>query len=192
MWDVLDPLDRRMYQAVATSFQTWMPSYERTKTLCGQVRDVMYAERSAQQQQAVLQMIDDAENAFLDIVLSDEQGVAQSLADLRGKVIVLDFSAIEMEQSMGYVFELRELYNRYHKSGLEIYSVSLDRNKLLWEDGVANLPWVNVYAGENAVEVLTRYNVQSLPTLFLLDREGNVQGRYTDFEQLGIDIRKYL
>lgn len=192
VWDVLDPLDRRMYQAVATSFQTWMPSYERTKTLCGQVRDVMYAERSAQQQQAVLQMIDDAENAFLDIVLSDEQGVAQSLADLRGKVIVLDFSAIEMEQSMGYVFELRELYNRYHKSGLEIYSVSLDRNKLLWEDGVANLPWVNVYAGENAVEVLTRYNVQSLPTLFLLDREGNVQGRYTDFEQLGIDIRKYL
>lgn len=192
VWDVFDPSDRRMYQAVATSFQTWMPEYERTKTLCGQVRDVMYAERSARQQQAVLQMIDDAENAFLDIALTDEQGVVRSLADLRGKVVVLDFSAIEMEQSMGYVFELRELYNRYNTSGLEIYSVSLDRNKLLWEDGVVNLPWVNVYAGENAVEVLTRYNVQSLPTLFLLDRKGNVQGRYTDFEQLGTDIRKYL
>jgi hypothetical protein len=192
VWDVFDPSDRRMFQAVATSFQTWMPEYERTKTLCGQVRDVMYAERSARQQQAVLQMIDDAENAFLDIALTDEQGVVRSLADLRGKVVVLDFSAIEMEQSMGYVFELRELYNRYNTSGLEIYSVSLDRNKLLWEDGVVNLPWVNVYAGENAVEVLTRYNVQSLPTLFLLDRKGNVQGRYTDFEQLGTDIRKYL
>ena len=192
VWDVFDPSDRRMYQAVATSFQTWMPEYERTKTLCGQVRDVMYAERGARQQQAVLQMIDDAENAFLDIALTDEQGVVRSLADLRGKVVVLDFSAIEMEQSMGYVFELRELYNRYNTSGLEIYSVSLDRNKLLWEDGVVNLPWVNVYAGENAVEVLTRYNVQSLPTLFLLDPKGNVQGRYTDFEQLGTDIRKYL
>lgn len=192
VWDVFDPSDRRMFQAVATSFQTWMPEYERTKTLCGQVRDVMYAERSARQQQAVLQMIDDAENAFLDIALTDEQGVVRSLADLRCKVVVLDFSAIEMEQSMGYVFELRELYNRYNTSGLEIYSVSLDRNKLLWEDGVVNLPWVNVYAGENAVEVLTRYNVQSLPTLFLLDRKGNVQGRYTDFEQLGTDIRKYL
>ena len=192
VWDVFDPSDRRMFQAVATSFQTWMPEYERTKTLCGQVRDVMYAERSARQQQAVLQMIDDAENAFLDIALTDEQGVVRSLADLRGKVVVLDFSAIEMEQSMGYVFELRELYNRYNTSGLEIYSVSLDRNKLLWEDGVVNLPWVNVYAGENAIEVLTRYNVQSLPTLFLLDRKGNVQGRYTDFKQLDADIRKYL
>ena len=46
--------------------------------------------------------------------------------------------------------------------------------------------------GEQAIEVLTRYNVQSLPTLFLLDRKGNVQGRYTNFEQLDADIRKYL
>ena len=111
---------------------------------------------------------------------------------MRGKVIVLDFSAIEMKQSKGYIFELRELYNRYHSRGMAIYSVSLDRNKLLWEDGVANLPWTNVYAGEQAIEVLTRYNVQSLPTLFLLDRKGNVQGRYTNFEQLDADIRKYL
>ena len=129
---------------------------------------------------------------FLDICLKDEKGADRSLADLRGKVVILDFSAIEMEQSMGYVFELRELYNRYSKSGLEIYSVSLDRNKLLWEDGVANLPWVNVYAGDKAAEVLTRYNVQSLPTLFLLDRKGNVQGRYIGFEQLGTDLRKYF
>lgn len=192
VWDMYDASDRRMYQAVATSFQTWMPEYDRTKTLCGQVRDAMYAARSAQQQQAVLKMIDDAENAFLDICLKDEKGAERSLADLRGKVVILDFSAIEMEQSMGYVFELRELYNRYSKSGLEIYSVSLDRNKLLWEDGVANLPWVNVYAGDKAAEVLTRYNVQSLPTLFLLDRKGNVQGRYIGFEQLGTDLRKYF
>ena len=138
------------------------------------------------------QLIDNTENAFLDIALTDDNGITQSLSDLRGKVIVLDFSAIEMEQSQGYIFELRDLYNQYHNRGLAIYSVSLDRNKLLWEDGVVNLPWTNVYAGEQAIEVLTRYNVQSLPTLFLLDRKGNVQGRYTDFKKLDADIRKYL
>ena len=181
-----------MYQAVATSFNTWMPEYERTKALYAQVTDVMQAERNATNQAVVRQLIDNAENAFLDIALTDDNGITQSLADLRGKVIVLDFSAIEMEQSKGYIFELRELYNQYHNRGLAIYSVSLDRNKLLWEDGVVNLPWTNVYAGEQAIEVLTRYNVQSLPTLFLLDRKGNVQGRYTDFKQLDTDIRKYL
>ena len=133
-----------------------------------------------------------AENAFLDIALQDDNGITQSLSDLRGKVIVLDFSAIEMEQSKGYIFELRKLYNRYSKRGMAIYSVSLDRNRLLWEDGVVNLPWTNVYAGEKATEVLMQYNVQAIPTLFLLDRKGNVQGRYSNFEQLDADIRKYL
>ena len=192
IWNIFKPSDRRMFQAVATSFNLWMPNYERTKSLYTQIKDIMQAERNAQHQAAVRQLIDNSENAFLDISLIDDNGITQSLADLRGKVIVLDFSAIEMEQSKGYIFELLELYNQYHKRGLAIYSVSLDRNKLLWEDGVANLPWTNVYAGDAAMEVLTRYNVQSLPTLFLLDKKGNVQGRYTDFKQLDADIRKYL
>lgn len=192
IWNVLDPADRRMYQAVATSFNTWMPKYERTIAIYTQIKEVMQAERAANQQLAIQQIIENAENTFLDIALTDDNGITQSLSDLRGKVIVLDFSAIDMEQSKGYIFELREIYNKYHNRGLAIYSVSLDRNRLLWEDGVINLPWTNVYAGEQAVEVLTRYNVQSLPTLFLLDRKGNVQGRYTDFKQLDADIRKYL
>ena len=192
IWNVLDPADRRMYQAVATSFNTWMPKYERTIAIYTQIKEVMQAERAANQQLAIQQIIENAENTFLDIALTDDNGITQSLSDLRGKVIVLDFSAIDMEQSKGYIFELREIYNKYHNRGLTIYSVSLDRNRLLWEDGVINLPWTNVFAGEQAVEVLTRYNVQSLPTLFLLDRKGNVQGRYTDFKQLDADIRKYL
>ena len=192
IWNILDPADRRMYQAVATSFHTWMPNYERTTALYTQVKEILQAERAINQQAAMQQIIENAENTFLDITLPDENGTTQSLSDLRGKVIVLDFSAINMEQSKGYIFELRELYNQYHNRGLAIYSVSLDRNKLLWEDGVINLPWTNVYAGEKAAEVLMRYNVQSLPTLFLLDRKGNVQGRYIDFEKLEADIRKYL
>ena len=192
IWNIFDAADRRMYQAVATSFNVWMPNYERTKALYAQVTDILKAEREMQQQVAMRQLINDAENTVLDISLTDDNGITQSLTDLRGKLIVLDFSAIEMEQSQGYIFELRELYNRYHNRGVTIYSVSLDRNKLLWEDGVVNLPWTNVYAGEQAIEVMTRYNVQSIPTLFLLDRKGNVQGRYTNFEQLDADIRKHL
>ena len=192
IWNIFDAADRRMYQAVATSFNVWMPNYERTKALYAQVTDILKAEREMQQQAAMRQLINNAENTVLDISLTDDNGITQSLTDLRGKLIVLDFSAIEMEQSQGYIFELRELYNRYHNRGVTIYSVSLDRNKLLWEDGVVNLPWTNVYAGEQAIEVMTRYNVQSIPILFLLDRKGNVQGRYTNFEQLDADIRKHL
>lgn len=193
IWDINDPADRRMYQAVATSFHTWMPDYERTRALYGQVLDAINAERALRNQATMQQFIEESENAFLDITLPDEYGDMQTLSDFRGKVIVLDFSAIEMEQSKGYIFELRELYNRYHARGMEIYSVSLDRNKLLWEQSVENIAWTTVRADQSDfATTIVPYNVQSLPTMFLFDRKGNVQGRYTDFKQLDADIRKYL
>ena len=193
IWNIFDASDRRMYQVVATSFQTWMPDHERTKILCNQVKEVIHAERSAQSQQAVHQLIADSENAFLDIELPDENGQMQALSQFRGCVILLDFSSAEMQQAIAYTFELRELYNEYHKRGLEIYSVSLNRNRLAWQDAAANLPWTTVQLDETtATPVLLRYNVQALPTLFLFDKKGNVQGRYSDFTKLEADIRKYL
>ena len=193
IWDMADPSDRRLYQAVATSYNLWMPEYDRTKALYNQVLEYMQAERSLRSQLAAQQLIEEAENAFLEITLSDAKGQTQPLSQYRGQVIVLDFSSTEMEQYVAYNFELRELYNQYHNKGLEIYSVSIDRNQLAWEDATENLPWTTVRAYENdAVQVLTQYNVQSLPTLFLFDREGNIQGRYTDFTALEADINKYL
>lgn len=193
IWDMADPSDRRLYQAVATSYNLWMPEYNRTKALYNQVLEYMQAERSLRSQLAAQQLIADSENAFLDITLPDAKGQMQSLSQYRGKVIVLDFSSTEMEQYVAYNFELRELYNQYHKQGLEIYSVGIERNLLAWEEATENLPWLTVRALDNEItEVLTRYNVQSLPTLFLFDKEGNVQGRYTDFKSLETDIAKYL
>ena len=193
IWDMADPSDRRLYQAVATSYNLWMPEYNRTKALYNQVLEYMQAERSLRSQLAAQQLIADSENAFLDITLPDTKGQMQSLSQYRGKVIVLDFSSTEMEQYVAYNFELRELYNQYHKQGLEIYSVGIERNLLAWEEATENLPWLTVRALDNEItEVLTRYNVQSLPTLFLFDKEGNVQGRYTNFTALEADINKYL
>lgn len=193
IWDMADSFDRRMYQAVATSYNLWMPEYNRTQALYNQVLEHMRSERSLRNQLAAQQLIAESENAFLDITLPDAKGQMQSLAQFRGNVIVLDFSSTEMEQYVAYNFELRELYNQYHKRGLEIYSVSIDRNQLAWEDATENLPWTTVRADENdAMQVLTLYNVLSLPTIFLFDKQGNIQGRYTDFNALEADINKYL
>ena len=193
IWDMADSFDRRMYQAVATSYNLWMPEYNRTQALYNQVLEHMRSERSLRNQLAAQQLIAESENAFLDITLPDAKGQMQSLAQFRGNVIVLDFSSTEMEQYIAYNFELRELYNQYHKRGLEIYSVSIDRNQLAWEDATENLPWTTVRAYENdAMQVLTLYNVLSLPTIFLFDKQGNIQGRYTDFNALEADINKYL
>ena len=190
VFDMYDPKQLNYYRAVATSMSIAMPDYVRTKTLCAQIITVMNAERQALNALALQQYIDESEPAFLDIALPNIHGDTCRLSDHKGKVIVLDFSHSQMERGNAYVLALRELDNKYHNRGLDIYSVSLDASKLYWEQWVSNLPWTCVRT-ETTTPLLT-YNVTSIPTLYLIDRSGMVQGRYTDFSKIEQDIRKFL
>lgn len=190
VFDMYDPQQRKFYQVVATSMDVWMPGYMRTKTLHGQVVDAMNAERKALNAMAMRQYIDESESSFLDIALPNIYGDTCRLSEHLGKVTLLEFSSSQMEQGNAYVLALRELDNRYNRRGLDIYSVSIDPVKLYWEDWVRNLPWTCVRA--ETTEALITYNVTAVPTLFLLDKRGQVQGRYNDFEQLEKDLKKLL
>lgn len=193
VFDVFLKEDRPYFSAVATAWNAFMPDNPRSKTVYRLTLETIQNERKQANRISMQEYIAAAENAFLDISLPDENGKLRYLSDLRGTVFVLDFSAIDMEQSSAYIFELREIYNRYHQQGFEIYSVSADRNRLLWEDSAQNLPWITV-CGENgaAEHAFMQYNVQSIPTLFLFNRQGEIVGRYTDFTSLSKAIDKCL
>lgn len=190
VFDMYDPQQRRFYQAVATSMNVWMPEYVRTKTLYSQVVGAMNAERKAINVLLMRQYIDESESSFLDIALPNIYGDTCRLSEHLGKVILLEFSTSQMEKGNAYVLALRELDNKYNRRGLDIYSVSVDPVKLYWEDWVRNLPWTCVRT--ETTEPLVTYNVGSVPTMFLLDKKGQVQGRYDDFEQLEKDLKKLL
>lgn len=193
VWDITQASDRRLFQAVATSFDLHWSDYDRTIALRNQVLGQLQLERNDRNNQVMQQIIEASENAFLDIALPDHTGKEQKLSSFQGNVIILDFSSTAMQQYSAYNFELRDLYNKYNKQGLIIYSVGVERNQTTWKEAVENLPWTTVMADSNTAQtVLSQYNVQSLPTLFLLDRKGNVQGRYIDFKSLETDIKKYL
>ena len=130
---------------------------------------------------------------IINISLPDKNKKTQNLSDLVGKMILIDFSAYENEQSVDYTFALRELYNKYHSRGFEIYQVSLDRNKMLWEKSVANIPWICVRDenGPNAI-CASSYNVSSIPTTFLMNKKGSIIGRSLNFEELNREISNGL
>lgn len=188
-----DKEDRPYCAAVATSFHTYMPDYERTTHLYEIVMDAIRAERKARNIESWNEIIANAATGFVDISLEDNKGVSRKLSDLKGKVILLDFSAFESRESVQYTFALRDLYNRYAARGFEIYQVSLDRNRLLWKDAVENLPWVTVRDtnGPNTVVAAT-YNVTNIPTWFLINREGDIIGRNLNLQTLEREIEKGL
>lgn len=185
VFDMYNRDDRRFFQAVATSLNTWFPNSDRTKILYQQVLEIMNGERRAQNAATMQAFIDEQENSFLDITLKDNHDQEQLLSQYKGKVIVLDFASIQMEQYNGYVLEMRELWNAYHEKGVEIYQVYPDQNKLVWQDMVEALPWTTVRT-ENGLydNVYTTYNVQAIPTMFVYNRKGEIIGRFGDFQSL--------
>lgn len=177
--------DRPYCAAVATSYHTFMPEYERSKNLHALVLDAINAERMQRRQQTLLEMLESAQTGFIDIELPDRNGVIHKLSDLKGKVILLDFSAYESRESVQYTFALRELHRKYSSAGLVIYQVSLDRNKTIWNDATATIPWISVRdLNGPATTVAVSYNVTSIPTYFLIDAKGDIVGRDMNLKDL--------
>ena len=89
--------------------------------------------------------------------------------------------------------QLRELYNKYHDRGLEIYQVSLDGNRNFWTQRCEHLPWVSVFCEEGAGSAfINLYQVYTLPYYFLIDRNCDLQARMENIEDLSKAIEKLL
>ena len=187
------PEDRPYFSAVATAFHTFMPNYERSKSIYNITLGAINRERSAQQNAYLQQMIKKSGVGFLDIELPNQHGNQRKLSDLKNKVVLLDFSAYEAQNQVEYTFALRELYGKIANEDFEIYQISVDRNKLLWEQATEKLPWICVYDKDNIhSKYLRMYNVQNLPTTFLIDRAGTIIGRNISFDKLPAEIKKCL
>ena len=189
-----DKNDRVLFSAVATAWQVYYNGSERQKQICELVLNAINNERQEQNNAIIQQFIRQQENTFLDINLPNEYGDTISLSSFRGKVTIIEFSALtQMEQSKAYLFELKELWNKFAPNGMEIYSVSADPSRLLWEDTARNLAWTTVRSDKGINDpVFLNFNISSLPTLFLLDKKGEIIGRYTDFDTLQKDIENNL
>ena len=133
---------------------------------------------------------------FPEIVLNDVNGQQQSLTALKGKVIILMFwDASNVEQRV-YNTDLKILYERYHRRGLEIYQVGLNSDKTAWAMQVKEqeLPWISVCdpaAGASVGALL--YNVTQLPAMYVISRDGSIQSKDVfDMRRLEMEIGRLL
>ena len=132
------------------------------------------------------------EAGLIDIALQDNKGQTRHLEDLKGKVVLLDFHVFATNESPARILLLRELYNKFHDQGFEIYQVSLDPDEHFWKQQTAALPWISVRETNANSTTLTIYNVQAVPEFFLIDRGNNIVGRSQTIKDVEQAIKNLL
>ena len=191
-FDLYDRKDVKAYGAVATSYNHTYPESPRSKHLYNLTLQSMKVLRA--QRPVDYSNVETKEISFLDIELPDVRGEVVKLSTVApGKVVLINFTAYQMEWSPALNMALGELYTKYHDQGLEIYQVSLDSDFHFWRNGASNLPWVTVHDPQSVYsQVAALYNVKQLPALFILDRKGNLVKRVEDVKKLETDVKAVL
>ena len=186
--------DVKVFAAVATSWDTYYPNAERGTNLHNIAIEGMKNVRIVQSRQ--LSNIDpnlvNVSNV-IDINLPDNKGQQRRLTDLKGKVVLLDFHVFAAEGSTQRIMQLREIYNKYHAQGLEIFQVSLDPDEHFWKTQTAALPWICVRDERGPQsEYLMSYNIQNIPTFFLVGRNSDLYKRDAQIKDLDAEIKALL
>ena len=189
-----DREDIKAFAAVATSWDSNYPNSARGANLHNIAIEGMKNVRindAARNQNIDASKISSA--GVIDIALRDNKGKMRRLTDLKGQVVLLDFHVFAANESPARILLLRELYNKYHGQGLEIYQVSIDPDEHFWKQQTAALPWINVRDGEGLQsQTLAIYNVQGIPDYFLIDRGNNIVGRAQNIKALEEAIKNLL
>lgn len=193
LWDMdNDQSDVRWACAVANAWNVLWPGSLRAENL---LNIAMRGRRQTHPHTVELKIDEDKikESGIIDMSFPDIQGNKRRLSDLKGQVVLLDFTAYSGESSQQRILEMRQLYNKYHGRGLEIYQVSVDGSIHFWKTACQDLPWVCVYCAEGLYsDILTLYNVQQLPSFFLIDRDNNLVTRAEFIENLEKEIENLL
>lgn len=194
---IFDPLankeDVKCFAAVATSLNNTYPHADRSRNLYNMVIKGMKNTREPRQETIEIDASIVKEAGVIDIELKDLKGQVRRLTDLKGKVVLVDFTIYDNAMSAAHNMALRELYDKYHAKGLEIYQVSFDPNEHFWKTAADNLPWICVRDATGAYsKYVSLYNITNLPAIFLVDRENALNARGENVEDIEAAIRKLL
>ncbi len=117
---------------------------------------------------------------FPDFTERDVNGKPLSLADYKGKVVLIDFWATWCGPCLGEIPNVVAAYKKYHDKGFEIIGVSLDsdRQKLLDFTAQNEMTWQQYFDGRGwSNELAVKFGIKAIPMTFLLDGTGKIIGK---------------
>ena len=144
--------------------------------------------------------------APLELKFTAADGRQVDLAQLRGKVVLVDFWAtwcVPCLREMPYV---RAAYKKFHGRGFEVVGISFDKAPGAQPRGMErtaaqidqfarenDMPWPHHYDGKYwDNEFGRRFAVASIPAAFLLGKDGRIATTEAHGEKLAVEIERLL
>ncbi|MBP7140940.1 MAG: TlpA family protein disulfide reductase [Opitutaceae bacterium] len=149
----------------------------------------------------------------LDIAFTAADGRKVDLKDLRGKVVLIDFWATWCGPCIAELPNVKKVYSEYHDKGFDVVGIALENAKLTPKDTPEqkerkltaarkvltdfttkeNMLWPQYFDGKwwNN-DISTKYFIQGIPAMFLLDQQGKVATTNARGEKLEAEVRRLL
>ncbi len=182
--------DVKCYATVATAWDGKWHDAPRTIQLCNMAAKGMAETAPPKQHEIKIDESKISETGIINIELPDINGHFHTLHSLKGQVVLLDFTVYGARESAQRTRLMRQLYDRYHDRGFEIYQISLDEDIHFWKYSVEKIPWICVH--ETNGTATNTYAVRQLPTFFLINRQNEIVRRNDVVADLEAEIKALL
>ncbi len=180
--------DIQYMKIVADTLSVKYPTSSFVKTF---VNDARTAEKRYNNLIGIQKKIIESQSGLPDISYPDPAGNIKSLSTLRGKTVLLYFWSVYSDASKQQNPLFEKIYRKYKSKGFEIFAVCVDKNPENWMKLVRfdELSFINTIGPDFPdSQSAFAYNMRSIPSTYLLDKEGNILAR----NLYGTELEKWL
>jgi len=131
----------------------------------------------------------------VDLKFTATDGKEIDLAQMRGKVVLVDFWASWCGPCIAEMPNVVSAYKKLHEKGFEILGISLDQDKAAMEGALKKheMTWTQYFDGEGwKNKISTSFGITSIPATWLIDKKGMLRETELRGEALAKGVEKLL